>query len=88
MLQTYIKGTEGIYICIDNPDVRPFFNSFKALCLPICTLPGMPSFYSFLAPSGAQGVTMTVCSSVRPVQTCLELSILIILAQVSLSSFS
>ena len=41
---------------------------------------------TFLAPSGAQGVTMCVRSSVRPVQVCLELSIFIILAQVSLGS--
>ena len=40
----------------------------------------------FLAPSGAQEVTMLVRSSVRSVQTCLELSIFIFLSQVFLRS--
>ena len=37
---------------------------------------------TFLAPTGAQEVTMSVRSSVRSVQTCLELSIFIFLTQI------
>ena len=42
----------------------------------------------FLAPSGAQGVTISVRSFVRIVLTCLELSIFNFLAQVVLRSLS
>lgn len=34
MLQTYIKGTRGIYICVDNRDIWPFFTVSKASSLP------------------------------------------------------
>ena len=43
---------------------------------------------ALLAPSGAQGVTMYVCFFAHMVQVCLELSIFIILAQVSLMALS
>ena len=49
------------------------------------------TFASFLAPTGAQGVTILVRTSVRLVQVCLELSIFIFcsdLSQVSLKSLS
>ena len=38
--------------------------------------------YSFLAPIGAQEMLMSVRALVRSVQTCLEQSIFIILAQI------
>ena len=36
---------------------------------------------SFLAPTGAQGVTLSVCLSVRPASVCLEQSIFIFQGQ-------
>ena len=43
-------------------------------------------FQNFWLRQGAQEVTMLVRSSVRSVQTCLELSIFIFLSQISLRS--
>ena len=49
----------------------------------------MKCILNFLAPSGAQEMLISVPSSVlRPALTCLELSILIFLSQVSLRSVS
>ena len=53
MLQTYIKGKRGIYICVDNRDVRPFFNSSKELCLSIFKLPRMSVLLLILLPKKA-----------------------------------
>ena len=67
--ETSSRRSQSSAQCI-NTDTNPIWNYLLAA-----------GKYLFLAPTGAQGVTIFVCLYVRPVQVCLEQSIFIFLGQ-------